>query len=258
MRAGIAPRARALVCRYRPQVQKGWSVASPPSRPKPAVGRHRNSHAVRNAERSGAAPSTSARRGAARQADQELAALCEAHYRALTKLAALLVGDLAAAEDIVQDAFVAMHRTWRALRTGDQTLLYLRREVIRRARSRRPARRGTAAQTPQSQMPGSQAAPRVLAILATLPTRQREVLILRYWAGLSATQIAAVTGSRPQAVTRSIAKGLVRLAPAGQSSHDDAPGRTLPDPAGRDLYQRASARRTLIARRYGELGRGAC
>jgi DNA-directed RNA polymerase specialized sigma24 family protein len=196
------------VRRYRPRVHEGGPAAAGGGWQKPAAGRHRP---------------------AVRPADQELHALYQAHYRALTRLAALLVGDLAAAEDIVQDAFVAMHRTWCPPRTRDQALLYLHRKVVRRARSRRPARRGKPGRTPQWHMPGSPAAARALAILATLPVRQREALVLRYWAGLSGTQIAAVTGARPQAVTSSLAKGLARLAGAAQPDHDAA---ARPYPAG--------------------------
>jgi hypothetical protein len=106
-------------------------------------------------------------------------------------------------------------------------LLYLRREVIRRARYGRPARRGTPAQTPQVHTPGSSAAERTLATLATLPLRQREVVILRYWAGLSAAEIAAVTRSRPRAVTRSLVKascGMLDGEPAGTVPRVNASG----------------------------------
>ena len=58
-----------------------------------------------------------------------------AHYAALVRLAAVLVGDLATAEDVVQDSFIAMHRTWRRLRDTDRALPYLRRSVINRSRS---------------------------------------------------------------------------------------------------------------------------
>ncbi|HUB42902.1 MAG TPA: sigma-70 family RNA polymerase sigma factor [Streptosporangiaceae bacterium] len=227
----MVPRnARALVRRYRPGLQESWPTGNTADGQKRAVGRHRNKRAVQNAGRSGAAWNGNARRDAAAgQADQALRALYEAHYRALTQLAALLAGDLVAAEDIVQDAFVAMHRTWRLLRTGDQALLYLRREVIRRARSSRPARRDTAAPASQSLLPGSPDTARALAVLATLPVRQREAVILRYWAGLSGTQIAAMTGARPQAVESSLAKGLACLAAAAEPDHGAA---AWPYPAG--------------------------
>jgi DNA-directed RNA polymerase specialized sigma24 family protein len=172
---------------------------------------------------------------ATRQADESVRALYDGHYRALTQLAALLVGDLAAAEDIAQAAFVAMYRAWRLLGTSDAALWYLRREVIRRARSRRPGRRDTPGQSQQPYPPGRSTAVPLLAILATLPIRQREAVILRCWAGLSDTQIAALTGARPQAVTASLNRALAVLAAGAQWDKVAADGHTLLDPAGHDL-----------------------
>jgi DNA-directed RNA polymerase specialized sigma24 family protein len=71
-----------------------------------------------------------------RDADEALVALYTAHYRSLVRLAALLLHDTAAAEDVVQDAFVAMHSSWRRLRDTDKALAYLRQAVVNRSRSR--------------------------------------------------------------------------------------------------------------------------
>ena len=169
------------------------------------------------------------------QADEAVRVLYDGHYRALTQLAALLIGDLAAAEDIAQAAFVAMYRAWRVLGTRDAALWYLRREVIRRARSRRPERRGTLGESQESQPPSRPTAVPLLAILATLPIRQREAVILCYWAGLSYTQIAALTNARPQAVRASLNQGLAVLAAGAQGDYGAAGGPTLLDSAGPDL-----------------------
>ena len=162
-------------------------------------------------------------------------ALYDGHYRTLTQLAALLVGDLAAAEDIAQAAFVAMYRAWRLLGTSDAALWYLRREVIQRARSRRPGRRETPGQSQQPHPPGRPTAVPLLAILSPLPIRQREAVILRYWAGLPDTQIAALTGARPRAVIANLNRGLAVLAAGAQWDQGAADGHTLLDPAGYDL-----------------------
>src|SRR3954453_7179561 len=71
-----------------------------------------------------------------RAADEALVALYTAHYRSLVRIAALLLHDTAAAEDVVQDAFVAMHASWRRLRDPEKALAYLRQAVVNRARSR--------------------------------------------------------------------------------------------------------------------------
>jgi RNA polymerase sigma factor (sigma-70 family) len=213
MRAVVVSRACALVRRYRARVRAGWLALVSGSRPEPAQGRHRHRPAVSDAERPGPGRKSSARRETAtRHADQAVRELYDSHYRGLTQLAALLAGDLAAAEEMVQAAFVAMHRAWHLLETSDAALPYLRRQVVRRARSGRRGRRDTAGRAPAQQLPGSPEALRVLDILSTLRARQREAVILRFWAGLSDAQIAAVTGARPDAVARSRKRGLAVLA----------------------------------------------
>jgi len=57
------------------------------------------------------------------------------HYRCLVRMAALLVGEAAAAEAVVQDCFVAMHGAWRRLKDSDTALSYLRQRLVNRSRS---------------------------------------------------------------------------------------------------------------------------
>src|SRR5213595_2847146 len=68
-------------------------------------------------------------------AARAVTAIYTAHYRSLVRLAALLVRDVATAEEVVQDAFVAMHGAWRRLRDPDKALSYLRQSVVNRSRS---------------------------------------------------------------------------------------------------------------------------
>jgi RNA polymerase sigma-70 factor (sigma-E family) len=136
-------------------------------------------------------------------ADEAVKAMYRTHYRALIRTAALLVGDVATAEDVVQDSFIAMHRSWRRLRDPDKALPYLRRSVINNARSvlRHRAVADRHPPLPAPDLPSAEdnalAAEQrssVLAALSALPARQREVLVLRYYADLSEAQIAAAMG----------------------------------------------------------------
>ncbi len=68
-------------------------------------------------------------------ADGAVTALYSTHYRSLVRLAALLLRDVATAEEVVQDSFVAMHGSWRRLRDSDKALSYLRQSVVNRSRS---------------------------------------------------------------------------------------------------------------------------
>src|SRR6476620_3471223 len=68
-------------------------------------------------------------------ADRAVIELYSQHYRALVRLAALLVRDTPTAEEVVQDSFVAMHDGWQRLRDTEKALAYLRQAVVNRSRS---------------------------------------------------------------------------------------------------------------------------
>ena len=137
-----------------------------------------------------------------RNADTAVASLYDTHYRPLTRLAALLASDEAMAEDIVRDAFVAMHGAWRQLRDNDRAVRYLQQTVVRLSRSRLPARGAGGQGTPA--LPG----PGVVAALRSLPAPQREALVLRYYADLPETRIALLMGISTQAVNSYLAYGM--------------------------------------------------
>ncbi len=136
-----------------------------------------------------------------KDAGQAVATLYQMHYRSLVRLAALLISDLAAAEDIVQDSFAAVHGAWHALPDNDAALCYLRRSVVRRSRS---APRPQVAGLP---LPGSA----VMSALRTLPVRQREVLVLRYFADLPEAEVASATGMSAAAVRSQAAEAMSSL-----------------------------------------------
>ncbi len=128
-------------------------------------------------------------------------------YADLVRLAALLLDDRESAEEAVQDAFVAVarRRARGALRDPDATLPYLRSAVLNNARSalrKRGVRRrhlrsvGPPASAPSAdhRVEADDDARRVAAVLRTLPPRQREVLVLRYWSDLSEAEIADALG----------------------------------------------------------------
>jgi DNA-directed RNA polymerase specialized sigma24 family protein len=113
----------------------------------------------------------------------------------------------------VQEAFADVHGTWRALPGHDAALRYLRRSLIRRSRAAdqpRPAA-GIPAAAPAagSQQAGPEAG--LLTALRALPARQREVLVLRYFADLPEAEIATVTGTRIAVVRTYAARGMSSL-----------------------------------------------
>lgn len=133
----------------------------------------------------------------------DLAELYATHRAAMVRLAILLVDDEASAEDVVQDAFAGLIRRERRLRDPEAIVGYLRASVVNNARSALRRRRTARGYVPPHAV--SPDGPDELAVLAeehreviralgTLGQRQREVLVLRYWSGLSEAEIAETTG----------------------------------------------------------------
>lgn len=137
---------------------------------------------------------------AGRDADLAVAALYDAHYRSLARIAALLAG-FAVAEEIAQDAFASVHRELRRGQDGNEALGYLRQAVVTRARSRRAA---------PADPPGIPE-PALLVALSGLPARQREALVLRYYADWPDPQIAAAMGIRRHALNGHVRRGMSAL-----------------------------------------------
>ena len=135
-----------------------------------------------------------------RDADDAIRALFYAHHARLVGYARLLVDDLGTAEDVVQEAFVSLHRHWGSLRDRNAALPYLRAAVANGARSQirrlQVARTRSAAFVADAPSAESTAVVHedhreVLAGLAALPLRQRQVLVLRYYLDLTEAEIAS-------------------------------------------------------------------
>lgn len=153
-------------------------------------------------------------------ADQAVTALYSANYRSLVRLAAMLVRDAGTAEEVVQDAFVAMHGGWRRLRDPDKALSYLRQSVVNRSRSVLRHRAVVEKYAPKGlpDAPSAEAGAigelersAVIEALSGLPARQREALVLRYYADLSEAEIAKAMGISRGAVKSHTARGMTAL-----------------------------------------------
>lgn len=153
-------------------------------------------------------------------ADYDLGMLYGSHRLTLVRLAYLLVGDQATAEDVVQDAFAAVHRKWHALDDGSRALSYIRKTVVNRARSVLRRRRVTDALRPEPRNSALSAEDavlldqehrRLLAAVRELAPRQKEILVLRYWSGLSEAEIAETMGISRGAVKSMAHRSLARL-----------------------------------------------
>jgi RNA polymerase sigma-70 factor (sigma-E family) len=144
--------------------------------------------------------------------------LFRTHAKGLTGLARLLVDEPGAAEEVVQDAFVGLHRNWRKLRDPAAAPAYLRSSVINGARSRR--RRKVV--DLRRLLPASGASPDESAVAADerravadavrrLPRRQRECVVLRYYLDLSEADTATTLGVSAGSVKTHLHRGLAAL-----------------------------------------------
>jgi RNA polymerase sigma-70 factor (sigma-E family) len=157
-----------------------------------------------------------------RETAEAVTALFRRHHLELVRLARLMVGDLATAEDVVQDAFEQLHRRWPRLRDHTTALAYARSSVLNGCRTvhRRVAvarRRSPLLGVASAQADGTQAAAEhdaMIAALRALPRRQREVLVLRYYADLDVAEVSATVGISPGAVRSTTTRGLAALARA--------------------------------------------
>lgn len=154
------------------------------------------------------------------EADRAVTELYSVHYRSLVRLAALLVRDVGTAEEVVQDSFVAMHRGWHRLRDSDKALSYLRQSVVNRSRSvlRHRSVVDRNAPKPPPDHPSAEHGAiallersAVIEALRTLPARQREALVLRFYADLSEAQIADTMRISRGAVKSHTARAMATL-----------------------------------------------
>jgi len=149
-----------------------------------------------------------------------ITALYSTHYRSLVRLATLLVHDIATAEEVVQDSFVALHAGLYRLRDSEKSLSYLRAAVVNRSRSvlRHRVVVDRNAPKPVPDMPSAEHGAlaliersSVVAALRTLPDRQREVVVLRFYGDLSEAQIAAAMGITRGAVKSHTSRAMAAL-----------------------------------------------
>ena len=152
---------------------------------------------------------------------QQVTELFQAHQLELVRLAVLMVGDLATAEDVVQDAFEQLHRRWRTLRKPSNALDYARSAVLNGCRSvhrRRLVARRHQPQIAAATRPDTDTAAafeqrtELMDAFRALPRRQREVLALRYYLDMSVADVATTLNISPSAVRSTASRGLDALA----------------------------------------------
>lgn len=153
------------------------------------------------------------------------------HYRELARLASLVTGDRAVADDLAADALAELRRRWDDLGVARTPIASARGVLITVARewerTHRPPGRGA----------GS-AGPDIRSALRQVPYRRRVCVVLRYAFGLSEREVADSLGISVGAVCRRTSRGAAQLAallrmPAGNP--------LVPEPAPRALIRAGAA-----------------
>lgn len=164
-------------------------------------------------------------------ADAVASRLFRDRYGTLVQMARLLVDDTESAEEVVQEAFVRLYGSWRRLRDPARAEAYLRSTVWNLARDRLRRRRtvrhhgavtargpdvtgrltGTSPLGPADAVVDEERRRLLALAVDRLPGRQRECVLLRYWADLSERQIATTLGISAGSVKRHLHRAITRL-----------------------------------------------
>jgi RNA polymerase sigma-70 factor (sigma-E family) len=133
-------------------------------------------------------------------------------YAPMVRLATLLLGNEAEAEEVVQEAFAIVHERWARL---DRPGGYLRGCVVNRARDllrrRAVAQRLRRAQATARPETTELAVDHLFDALDVLPPRRRIAIVLRYYEGRTEAEIAELLGVRPGTVKSMVHRGLAQL-----------------------------------------------
>ena len=137
-----------------------------------------------------------------------LVSLYEEQRTTFVRLAYLLTGSRAVAEEIVQDAFIATRRAWDRV---EQPAPYVRTAVVNRCRSWGRHEQVVQAHAPAPPEPSRLEPDELWDALGRLDVRRRTAIVLRYYADLPHAEIAEILGCRPATVRTSIHRGLRQL-----------------------------------------------
>jgi len=138
-----------------------------------------------------------------------VAGLYREHRVRLTRLARAITLDANLAEEVVQDAFVGLHRKWSTIENAGG---YLQRSVVNlsiNAQRRRTV--ASAYQWPRAPITDIPEIDETWTAVCSLAPRQRAVVLLRFWQDMSEADIAATLGWRPGTVKSNLHRALARL-----------------------------------------------
>ncbi len=166
---------------------------------------------------------------------EELVTFCRRMYPRILGSLSLYCGDTGLAEELTQDTLVRVCRDWRKVKTMEYPEAWTHRVAInfansffrRRAAEGRARRRLESLRVESSYEPDAPTALAIRHAVSCLPRRQREALVLHYYADLSFSEAASVMGA-PVSTVKSLARrGIARLRDeTGLTDLEEAPDAT--------------------------------
>lgn len=160
--------------------------------------------------------------GASLDRDALVAELFQQEGAALVRMARIFTDDRNAAEDLVQEAFIRLHRNAHRIKDPGKVAPYLRSIVLNLARDHN--RRGLVSlrhqealtppstpKAPEDRILASDEERRVLEGLRSLPPRQRDCMVLRFYFDLKEREIAETLGISPNSVKTHCRRGMAAL-----------------------------------------------
>ena len=158
--------------------------------------------------------------GATLDPGSAVSGLFDEHYTRMLRVATVLLGDVSAAEDVVQDSFLTLYTSWPQVRNKAEAAGYLHRSVVNGARSRlrrravaqrlRPLRQPDVLSAEDAALSGLVSGS-LLAAIRLLPRREREAVLFRHYLDLSEQQAAEALGLRRGSVKAYASRGLAKL-----------------------------------------------
>ncbi len=142
--------------------------------------------------------------------------LYRATNRRLLQYAYAMTGDLAAAQDITQEAYIRAWRNWSQVESYERADVWLRTVVTRlvtdRWRRLRTSHRHAAAQRAGSVPAPSEDSVMLVAALRRLPVPQRRAICLHYLLDMSIADVAVESGVAEGTVKSWLSRGRTALA----------------------------------------------
>ena len=164
--------------------------------------------------------------------DALVASLFQEEGPSLVRLARIFTDDRNAAEDLVQEAFIRLHRNAHRIRDPEKVAPYLRSIVLNLARDHN--RRGlvslrhqealtppAAPEAPEDRIEAGDDERRVLDALRSLPPRQRDCMVLRFYFDLKEREIAETLSISPNSVKTHCRRGMAALRARLEVADDD-------------------------------------